>query len=163
MEVQLISEGKVVIYLEGDDMKELPAAPNDLTTAQASSILRSALGSTYDTNWERVCFEMYPGRDSMLLFALQHSDSPAYFAFADIESIISASRVCPAGIVSYLTYMEDSYILIVYPLNGEYPPYVLWEYGTALSRPASFSYYLSEHGKVLAGPYALDRIQLEFK
>ena len=163
MEVQMIGEGKVVIYLKGDDIKELPAAPHDITTAQASRILRSALGATYDQSWERVCFELYPGRDSLLLFALQHSDSPYYFAFSSIEPIISASKACPPGIISYITYIDDGYILIIYPMHGEMPPYALWEYGTALSHPASFSVYLSEHGKVIAGPYALDRMCRTFK
>ncbi len=163
MEVQLIGEGKVVIYLKGDDMKRLPASPRDITTAQATGILRSALGATYDQSWERVCFELYPGRDSLLLFALQHSDSPYYFAFSGIEPLISAALSCPPGIISYLTYLGENYILIIYPLNGESPPYVLWEYGAALSRPSSFSVYLSEHGKVIAGPYALDRLCSAFK
>ncbi len=163
MEVQMISEGKVVIILKGEDMKKLPASPDDMTTDQASYILRAALGATYDQNWERVCFEMYPGRDSMLLFALQHSGSPSYFSFTGIEPVISAARACPPGLLSYLTYLDESYILILYPLHGEHPPYALWEYGTALSRPASFSFYLSEHSKIIAGPYALDRIYREFK
>ncbi len=160
MEVQLIGEGKVVIYLKGD---EIPASPDELTTAQASRILRSALGATYDKSWERVCIELYPGLDSMLLFALQHSDSPYYYAFTDIEPLISAAQASPSGIISYLTHLDDGYILIVYPMNGESPPYALWEYGTALSCPPSFSFFLSEHGKILAGPYALDRLRRAFK
>lgn len=163
MEVQLIGEGKVVIYLEEEDMKKLPDPPQNITTTQAARLLRSALGDTYDQSWERVCFELYPGRDSMLLFALQHSDNPSYFMFTDIEPVISAAQACPPGIISYLTYMDDSYILIVYPINGEYPPYVLCEYGTAISRPSSFSVYLFEHGKLIAGPYALDKICRAFK
>ena len=88
MDVQVIGEGKVVIYLEAD---EIPASPDELTTDQASHILRTALGATYDQSWERVCFEMYPGRDSLLLFALQHADSPYYFTFTDVEPLISAA------------------------------------------------------------------------
>ena len=163
MEVQMIGEGKVVIYLQGDDIKKLPASPQELTTAQASRILRMALGTTYDQSWERVCFELYPGRDSLLLFALQHSDSPYYFAFSDIEPLISVAQVCPPGLISYLTYIDDGYILIIYPMHGEMPPYVLWEYGSILNHPAPFTFFLSEHGKVIAGPYAIDRIRRAFK
>ena len=163
MDVQVIGEGKVVIYLQGDDIKKLPVSPEELTTAQASGILRSALGATYDQSWERVCFELYPGQDSLLLFALQHSDSPYYFAFADIEVLISAAQACPPGIISYLTYINNEYILILYPMHGDLPPYALWEYGHILNHPAAYSFFLSEHGKVIAGPYALDRISCTFK
>lgn len=163
MEVQLLGEGKLVIYLLKNDLQSLPAQPHEITTAHATGILRSALGSSYDERWESVCFEVYPGRDSLLLFAQQHSGNPYYFSFPDIELLIAASRACPPGLLSYLTYLDDDYILIVYPWNDDMPPHALWEFGTELILPALFSIHLSEHSRVLTGPSAIDKIRRTFK
>jgi hypothetical protein len=162
MEIQSIGNGSLVIYLTGDELHELPASPYELTTGDAADILRSALGSSYDSSWDSVCFELFPGNDSLLLFARQHSGSPSFFSFNSIEPLIEASRECPPGLISYLTYSGDTYILIVYPWNGERPPSALFEFGDELFRPAHYSLHLSEHSSVLAGPTALDLIRDTF-
>jgi hypothetical protein len=163
MEIQLIGTGKLVIYLKGEEIKTLPAPPYEITTTEASEILRLALGSTYDQSWESAYFELFPGRDSLLLFALRHSGSPSFFTFNSIEPLISAAKACQAGLITYLTYINDTYILIVYPWNGECPPHVLFEYGDELDRPALFSLHLSEHSKVICGPTALDELRTAFQ
>lgn len=162
MEIQQIGNGKLVIYLKGEELKNLPASPQDITTNEAADILRLALGTTYDQSWESVYFELIPGKDSLLLFALQHSGNPSFFSFAGIEPLISAAQACPPGLISYLTYIGETYILIVYPWNGEHYPRVLSEYGEELIRPAHFSLHLSEHSKVIAGPTALDELRAAF-
>jgi hypothetical protein len=162
MEIQQIGNGKLVIYIKGEDLKNLPASPHDITTTEAANILKLALGNTYDDSWESVYFELFPGKDSLLLFALQHSGSPSYFSFGSIEPLISAANACPSGLISYLTYINEAYILIVYPWNGDYPPKILFEYGEELSRPTHFALHLSEHSKVLAGPTALDELRTAF-
>lgn len=162
MEIQTIGESKIVIYLTGDDVKRLPVAPHEITTVEASDILRQALGPTYNHSWESVYFELFPGRDSLLLFALQHAGSPYFFTFTNIEPVISAAKASPPGLISYLTYLGDTYYLIVYPWNGEYPPHVLNEYGQELRLPAQFSLHLSEHSNVIAGPSALDTLRSSF-
>ncbi|MEL4106629.1 hypothetical protein AAFA46_07305 [Oscillospiraceae bacterium WX1] len=162
MEIQTIGNGKVVIYLNGDEIKKLPAAPGDITPTEAADILRRALGATYDESWESVYFELFPGRDSLLLFALRHANCPFYFTFSGIEPLISAAKSSPPGLISYLTNLDDTYVLVVYPWSGDYPPFALFEYGQALSRPALFALHLSEHSKVLAGPAALDDLRAIF-
>jgi hypothetical protein len=162
MDIQPIGDGKLVIYLNGDEIKQLPAPPCQMTTVEASALLRQALGATYDQSWESVYFEIFPGRESLLLFALQHSGSPSYFTFSGIEPLISAARVCPPGMISYLASANDTYILIVYPLNGEYPPKILHEFGEELVRPAHYALHLSEHSSVIAGPTALDELRTAF-
>lgn len=162
MEIQSIGDGKLVIYIKGDELRKLPAAPSEITTTEAADILRCALGQTYDQSWESVYFEVYPGKDSLLLFALQHSGNPTYFEFMTIEPLIDAAKACPSGIISYLTCINDMYVLIVYPWNGEYPPKALYEYGQELSRPPHYALHLSEHSKVLSGPAALDELRIIF-
>lgn len=163
MEIQSIGNGKLVIYIKGEELEQLPSSPDDITTADAKNILRLALGTTYDQSWESVYFELFPGKDSLLLFALQHSGNPTFFMFEGIEPLISAARACPSGMISYLTHVGEAYILIVYPWDNDYPPNVLYEYGTELIRPAHFALHLSEHTSVIAGPSALDELCCAFK
>lgn len=162
MDIQLIGDGKLVIYLKGEELNDLPAPPRELTTNEAEVILRQALGSTYDKSWESVYFEMFPGRDSLLLFALQHSGSPTYYEFESIEPLISAACVCPPGLISYLTHTDDAYLLIIYPWQNQQPPRVLSEYGEELTKSPYYSLHLSEHSKVIAGPMALDELRSAF-
>ena len=162
MDIQPIGNDKLVIHLNSDEIKQLPAPPSAITTVEAADILRQALGATFDPSWESVYFEVFPGRDSLLLFALQHSGSPSFFTFLSIEPLISASQACPPGLISYLTYIGDTYILIVYPWNGEFPPKVLYEYGEELIRPSYYSLHLSEHSNVISGPTALDELRGAF-
>lgn len=162
MDIQLIGDGKLVIYLCGEDIKKLPAAPVEMTTTEAAEILRNALGPTYDNSWESVYFEMFPGKDSLLLFAHQHSGNPSFFSFTDCEALISAAAACPSGLLSYLTFMNDTYILAVYPWSGERLPCALYEYGTEFSRPASYALHLLEHSSIIAGPAALDEFRNAF-
>jgi hypothetical protein len=162
MDIQPIGKDKLVIYLNNEELKLLPAPPTDMTTVDAADILRLALGPTYDKNWESVYFELFPGKDSLLLFALQHSGSPSYYVFKNIEPLISAAAACPPGLVSYLTHIDDTYVLIVYPLSGQFPPKVLSEYGEELLRPTQYALHLSEHSNVIAGPTALDELWKAF-
>ena len=54
--------------------------------------------------------------------------------------------------MTYLTYMDERYFLVVYPLNGDNPPYVLWEYGTALSCPQCFQFSCPSTVRFWPGP-----------
>jgi hypothetical protein len=162
MDIQPIGNDKLMIYIDREDLKTLPAHPGKITTTEASEILRKALGATYDKSWESVYLELFPGRDSLLLFALQHSGTPSYFVFPGIEPLISAAIACPDGLVSYLTSTDDAYILIVYPFCGQNPPKVLSEFGEELLRPAHYALHLSEHANVIAGPMALDDVRTAF-
>jgi len=163
MEVQQLGSGKVLILLKGEDLQALPVPPTDMTTRDASSLLRKALGSTYDTSWDSVYFEMFPGHDSLLLFALQHNGAPSFFEFDSIEPIIEAAYACPPGLLSYLTHDGENYTLVIYPWHGEQPPAVIGEFGRPAEYHPYFALHLSEHSSVIAGPHALDVIRRYFK
>ncbi|NLM84934.1 MAG: adaptor protein MecA [Clostridiales bacterium] len=162
MEVQQLGCGKLLILLKGDDLRALPVPPSDMTTQDASTLLRRALGNTYDPSWDSVYFEMFPGHDSLLLFALQHNGAPSFFTFDSIEPVIDVAHACPSGLITYLTHDGEAYTLIVYPWHGENPPSVIGEYGRQVDYHAYFALHLSEHGTVIAGPHALDVLRHYF-
>ncbi len=162
MVVQQINDSRLMIYMEGEELEQLPSDPRELTADQASGILKAALGPTYDPSWDSACFELFLGRDTLLLFALQHSGAPSYFTYKSIEQIIAAAAAAPPGIVSYLTHIDDTYLLIVYPPDGCRPTPVLGEFGTALSRHAFYALHVYEHGTIIDGPTALDTLREAF-
>jgi len=159
MDIQPIGKRNLLIFLNSEELTDLPAPPLELGTDDAAGILREALGDDCEDEWNNVYLELFAGRDSLLLVARAHSGEPRFFEFEDIEGLISASQVCPDDIISFLSYCEGSYYLIVYPWDKEAPPNVLFEYGNELTLHPNFAFYLTEHGKILSGPSALDELR----
>ena len=162
MDIQPIGKRNLLIYLNSDELTDLPAPPLELGTDDAAGILREALGDGCKDEWSNVYLELFAGRDSLLLVARAHSGEACFFKFEDIEGLISASQLCPGDIISFLSYCEGSYYLIVYPWDKEPPPNVLSEYGRQLMLHPNFAFHLTEHGKILLGPSALDELRQRF-
>ena len=163
MDIQPIGDRNLLIYIDGDEIAHLPAPPGSLKTDDAAVILRRALGESYKDQWQNAYLELFTGKDSLLLVARAHSGEPHFFAFDDIESLIGAAALCPDDIISFLSYCDDKYYLIVYPWDSEAPPSVLFEYGEELPLHPSYAFRLTEHGRALSGPTALDELRTCFK
>jgi hypothetical protein len=155
MDIQPIDNGTVAIYIEREELQSRDMTVSDITMDEASQLLHSALHRLGRPDWNSVCFELFPGCDSLLLFARRYSCDPVFFIFDDIEELIDASAHCPGSLISFLTYFWDAYVLTVYPWESEPVPPVLYEYGTAVTAPPGFALHVSEHGRLLAGPSAL--------
>ena len=169
MKIHSIGKRNLVIYFSNDELSELPAPPADLQTNDAAEIFREVIeGSGEDlscdsTEWNNVYLELFAGRDSLLLVARAHSGDPRFFEFHNIEDLISAAMLCPTDIISFLSYSEGSYFLIVYPWDSESPPDVLHEFGEEVSLHPNFAFHLTEHGKILMGPSAIDELHDYFQ
>jgi len=162
MDIQPIGKRNLLIYLNSEELTDLPAPPSELKTDDAAGILKEALGERCTEEWRNVFLELFAGTNSLLLVARAHSGDPYYFEFRDIEELISAAALCPEDIISFLLFCEDSYYLIVYPWDRETPPNILFEYGQELNLHPNYALYLTEHGKMLLGPSAIDELKRQF-
>ena len=164
MEIQPIGRRNLLIYLNGKELMALSAPPSELKTDDATRILKQALGGNVGcgVDWSNVYLELFTGKDSLLLVARVHSGDPHFFVFRDIECLIEAAQLVPEDIISFLSYCDGSYYLIVYPWDTEPPPNVLLEYGQELPMHANYAFHLTEHGKILLGPSALDELKRLF-
>jgi len=159
MDIQPIGKRSLLIYINSDELMDLPAPPSELKTDDAADILRKALGDSGEDQWRNVYLEIFVGRDSLLLIARAHSGNPHFFMFRDIEDLIGAAELCPNDIISFLSYCEGKYYLIVYPWDSESPPNALFEYGEELPMHPNYTFHLTEHGNILSGPTALDEVR----
>jgi hypothetical protein len=161
MEIQLIGSKALTVFLSGDELARRRLEPQSITAEEAADILKTALEAAGKKGWENVTLEVFPGRDSILLFAHLCFEKTAFFVFDDFETLIEAGKLCPPGIDSVITYIDESYVLSVYSEDGEFPAH-LCEYGTKLARPSKYALFLSEHGKKIAGPDGIDSIKKFF-
>ena len=162
MEIQPLGRHNLLIYLDGDEVRDLPAPPHELKTDDAAVILRQALGENCDDDWENVYLELFAGPSSLLLIARAHSGDPCFFEFQNIEELIEAASVCTEDVISFLLYCEGAYYLIVYPWERENPPGTLYEYGRELTMHPNYAFHLTEHGRLLMGPTALAELRSRF-
>ena len=162
MVVQAINDSSLAIYLDKDEIANRAAQIADINEAQALFIIQTALSELGYPNWENYCLEIFPGRDSFLLFATAYSGKPYFYVFENIEILICASKVCPPGLISSVTYYNEKYILTVYTYNNDVPPGVLSEYGMPLDAPAEYAFHLEEHGKSIACNHALNLFRERF-
>ena len=162
MDIHPIGKRNLLIYLNSDELSALPAPISELKTDDAAGILREALGENCRDEWRNVHLELFEGKNSLLLVARAHSGDPCFFEFQDIEAVIAAAEICPNGLISFLSYCEGSYYLIVYPWDRETPPSALFEYGEELPLHPNYMLHLTEHGKMLMGPSALDELRERF-
>ena len=164
MEIQPIGRRNLLIYLNSEELTALSVPPSELKTDDAAGILKQALGGDIGcgVDWSNVYLELFAGNNSLLLIARAHSGTPHFFMFRDIERLIDAAQLVPEDIISFLSYCDGSYYLIVYPWDMESPPNVLLEYGQELSMHSNYAFHLTEHGKTLLGPSALDELKKLF-
>ena len=162
MEIQPIGSESLYIYICGEELEGFPMQSDDIGSEDAAEILKAALGEGFSEIWENAYLEMYSGRDELLLFARPHSGKPVIFAFPEIESVIYSARCCRESIISYLSLLGEEYYLILYPWRGKSPPEPFFEYGELCQLPPLFALHILEHGKILAGPAAIDEINSVF-
>ena len=161
MEIQPTGGGGFYIYLKREELAGGTSSP-DLTMEDAFALVRRAVGVDFSESEPHYCLELYEGRDSLLLFAAPRSGAPAYFVFFNLEDLIRAAKGCRRGVVSFLFAYEDTYYLTVYQKESETPPAQLYEFGEEVALSPFFPLFLAEHGAVLSGPYAIDRIKGAF-
>ena len=162
MDIQPIDSENMYIYICGEELEGLPKKPQDIRSEDAAEILKEALGGEFSGIWENAYLELYSGRDELLLFARIHSGKPFVFRFFEFESVISAVRCCRENIISYLSLFEEEYYLVLYPWRDRTPPDSFSEYGERCQMHPLFVFHVMEHGKILAGPAAIDEIKNTF-
>jgi hypothetical protein len=162
MEIQSVCSGTIAIYIESSELAQYAPDPEQVNARDAEGILSAALSAIGRSYSGAANLELYPGRGCLMLFARLCSDTPVYYIFDSLESLIAAAQACPPGIVSSAVYMDGTYFLTVYPWYNEKPPAVLAEFGTPFKAPAAYACHLAEHGTTIATPNAIDIFQTAF-
>lgn len=144
MDIRYIGQSAVALYLNGEEIRERQMDLNSIDIKQAASLFDAE-------GWERAEFEVYAGKDSLLVIAWDRSSTPHCFAFGTFEEMVSAASECSENQNSKLIYYNNTYVLAVYPPKGEQPCPALSEFGEILGNTEGYLLHLEEHGeKVIA-------------
>ena len=162
MTIQHIGDGAVALYINKSELQAFDLTPEKIGLAEAKLLLARALTGTRLTGWETAELTVFPGIDSVLLFARKEGSSPRHFFFSDFEALVTAAHFCPESLPSGLSRIPGGYVLTVYPFVGETPPAVLYEFSEELGNVPYLLPHLGEQGAALLPISALSYLRTHF-
>jgi len=149
------------MYIGSEELCELGFSPNDIGQQEANQLLKKALDDNSLKQWAAAEMEVYPGKDSLLLFVRRKSTKPFYFIFSDIEPLISACQTCQP-LPSSLGYIDNKYLLTVFPLEGDNPPAIFSEFGNEIQLSMCQAIHYEEQGEFILSQQAIGEIKKYF-
>jgi len=152
MDVRNIGQSAIAVFIEGAELREHNIEAENIDLKQAARLLETA-------GWEIAEFEIFAGRDSVLLFAWEKPTSPHSFEFDTIEDLLSAASKCPPDYCSKLIYDGSCYILTVYTGKDELPCPALFEYGWPLELSEEYLLHLYEQYRPIILSGAVDKLR----
>lgn len=161
MIIQNIGTRALSMYIGSEELNELGFSPDDIGQQEANQLLKKALDDSSIKKWAAAEMEVYPGKDSLLLFVRRKSTKPFYFVFSDIEPLISACQMCKP-LPSSLNYIGNKYLLTVFPLEGDSPPAIFAEFGEQIQISICQAIHYEEQGKFILSQQAIGKIKEYF-
>ena len=152
MDIRYIGSSAVALYLNENDLKERQMDLESINIKQAAALLDVE-------GWERAEFEIFAGKDSILVIAWDRSRTPYCFAFESFEDMISAVSECPQDQNSKLICYNEMYILTLYPEKGEELCPALYEFGEMLGNTEGFVLHIEEQGEEVITTNAVNMLK----
>jgi len=149
MTINHIGTRAMSLYITEAELRTYRLTPDTIGQEDAMRLLKLALMETQFNRWEAAELEVYPGKDSVLLFARRKSGVPKHFFFATFEPLVQAAHLAPELLPSSLARTEDGYVLTIYPYEGDRPPAVFYEYGEPLTGAPCLPAHWTEQGQML--------------
>ena len=128
----------------------------------ALALLHQALGAPHAEAWAAAELEIYPGKDSLLLFARQKTGKPSYFFFPHFEALLHCVARNERTLPSCLYQLEQAYILSVCAYEGECIPAVFHEFGTELKTNSYIEAHVQEQATQILSGNALCQLKTHF-
>jgi hypothetical protein len=157
MDIQQVGNGCFYIYLEGEELAGVSPPPWSMGATELTALMRRANDLPADVP-DGAFLEIFPGNNAVLIFAREHIGAPSFFVFDSIEPIIEAAGACRRDVITFLVRADGRYFLVFYPWKREPPPAALSEFGDEAHYPPDFAKHITEHGKTLLGPTALQEL-----
>ncbi len=152
MDIRYIGQSSVALYLSSEDLRERRIEAKNIDLKQAAELLDIE-------GWEYAEFELFAGRDSVLLIAWDRTLKPYSFAFDSFEEMLSAVSDCEPDHLSRLNCFGGQYILTVYPAKNRQPCNSLYEFGEFVCSSEGFALHLEEHGETIIAKNAVGALK----
>ncbi len=162
MDIQALGPSALFLSLDASELAARRLTPEAVTAPVAADLTRDALRRLGRTAPDGMLLDLFPGRESLLIFARFENRYRRYFVFPELEDLIAAARSSPPGIPSRLFYIEGAYVLAVAARERDALFPALEEYGKSLDVGAGYLCHLREHGRELASGNALDALRQAF-
>jgi len=152
MDIRNIGQSAIAVYIEGPELRKHNIEADNIDLKQAVDLLESA-------GWEVTEFEIFAGKDSVLLIAWEKPTAPHSFEFDNLEDLLSAALQCPQDYSSKLIHDGDCYILTVYTAKDEPPCPALYEYGRPLELSEDYLLHIYEQYEPIILSGAVDKLK----
>lgn len=149
-----------ILNIRGSDFLLRASAEEQSDGRSGLSLISGAFLKLGQKRGRRIFAEAFEGKDETLIFVRSSSEPPVFFEFSDAEELFGAANAWNGDAPSSLWYADGKYILAVWPWQKDAVCASPAEFGQLLSMPPEFEYHLSEHGQLLASPYALDELKV---
>ncbi len=162
MDIQHLNCAAFAVYISGDELRSKQLNPAALTENDTDTLLGIALSRLGRERGNKMCLELFPGRDDLLMVVTPVRHPPLFFAFSDIDGLFAAAEDWRGDAASSLWYIGGHYVLAVWPWDVKNQCGGLCEFGEALERPPEFEIFLAEHANTIASPDALGALRRAF-
>ena len=162
MTIQHIGSRAMSLYITESELMELDLKPEEIGLEEAKWLLARALEDGRLSGWEAAELTIYPGVDSVLLFARRRSGLPFHFFFSDFETLVALSHLCPDTLPSSLSRVRGGYVLTLYPFEGETPPAVVYEFSQEIGTAPYLVPHMKEQNALLLPVSALAYLRTHF-
>ena len=162
MDIQFISRASYAVYIGEEELTQRGICPASVTKEQLEPILSPIFEHSSGSFEKNVYFELYPGKNDVLVFIRFASGRTEFFSFQDFEILLTAVKECSDTLPAELINLENTYILAISPWEGDAIPASLFEFGEKLPYPPAYLYHLREHGNIIIKNYAIGRLKQLF-
>lgn len=152
MDVRIKGQSAIAVFIEGPELRKHNIEADNINLKQAVNLLETA-------GWEVTEFEIFAGRDSVLLIAWEKPVAPHSFEFDNIEDLLLAALRCPQDYSSKLIHDGSCYILTVYSAKDELPCPALYEYGRPLELSEDYLLHIYEQYEPIILTGAVDKLK----
>lgn len=153
----------ISLYITEEELNQRNFTREALGPQEAYALLAQVLQEQSCDPWQKAEIEVYPGCDSILLFARRPSEKMRHFFFDDFEDLITLAALLPTTPDACLNRVEGGYLLSLSLFSEEAPPAILFEF--AQERATSGPYlvaHLKEQGACLIAQDAIGQLKTYF-
>ena len=162
MTVSHIGAHSISLYITEAELLLHNIDINDFDCKDALTLLNQALGAPQAKAWAAAELEIYPGKDSLLLFARQKTGAPSYFFFPHFEALLLCVQQNERALPSCLYQLGQAYILSVCTYEGDVLPAVFHEFGTQLKTNSYIEAHMQEQATQILSNSALCQLKAHF-
>ena len=153
MEILPIGARVYSVYLDPNELENRGIDPDGFNADRAAELL---CGEIPEVKGKNAYVETFHGNAELLIFVRIGRIMPEFYAMDGIETVIGAILSRQIIFPDFLTYIDGTYVLTLYPAEEELRT---CEFGSRIDACPEFALTLREHGEFVLDTAALLRLR----